>query len=248
MVSAKRRITKLKQMLTKSGYAALCDHELLELLLSLCKPDKDYSQQAKEAIKKFKSLRGALRARPEELLHIEGINVSDVFTISLAREIARKFLKERILERPIYQTGQEIFDFLYYEIRDLKKEVFKTIYLDNRKQIIGTEDLFASLMDSSSAVHPREVIEHAIKNAAMYLIFIHNHPSGDPNPSKSDREITRDLVYAGMIMQVRVLDHIIVGENRLFSFAGEGLIEKYEDDFLRLKIRMIPRIRRESNP
>ena len=73
----------------------------------------------------------------------------------------------------------------------------------------------------------------------MYLVFLHNHPSGDPKPSRSDREITRDLVYAGMIMKIRVLDHIIFGENRFFSFAGEGLIQKYGEDFRRLKIGMI---------
>ncbi len=191
-------------------------------------------------MKRFKTFRGALRARPEDLRQIEGIDASDVLVINVVREVARKLLKERILERPVYQTGQEIFDLFYYEIRDLKEEVFKVICLDSRKQIICTEDLFTSLMDDRTAIHPREVMERAFKNGAMYLVFLHNHPSGDPNPSRSDREITRDLVYAGMIMQIRVLDHIIIGENRLFSFAGEGLIEKYEDDFLHLKIRSIP--------
>jgi DNA repair protein RadC len=71
----------------------------------------------------------------------------------------------------------------------------------------------------------------------VFLVFVHNHPSGNPNPSKTDKEMTRDLVYAGMIMQIRVLDHIIFGEDRFFSFAGEGLIMKYEDDFLSLKIK-----------
>lgn len=237
---AGQRIKRLQEKLNKSGYSALRDQELLELLLSLSTPDKGCVQQSKETIKKFKSLRGALRARPEELQQIEGISANSIFVINLAREIARKFLKERILERPIYQTGQEIFDFLYYEIRELKEEVFKVIYLDSRKRIIETQDLSRGLLDSDAAVYPREVVESAIKHRAMYLVFIHNHPSGNPNPTRADKELTRDLVYAGMIMQIRVLDHIIFGENRLFSFAGEELIQKYEEDFRRLKIRMIP--------
>jgi DNA repair protein RadC len=243
VVSTKQRIERLQRRLTKSGYMALSDTELIELLLNLITSDKNCVQKSREAIKKFKSLRGVLRSLPEELQQVKGIDARDAFIISLAREIARKFLKERIAERPIYQSGQEIFDFLYYEIRDLEKEVFKVIYLDSRKQIMEAEDLFTSLTDKSTAIHPREVMERAVKNAAMYLVFIHNHPSGNPNPSRADREITRDLVYAGMIMQVRVLDHIIIGENRYFSFAGEGLIEKYEGDFLHLKISNLARER-----
>ena len=121
-------------------------------------------------------------------------------------------------------------------MRDLKKEVFKVIYLNSQNQIIDTADLFAGKINSNS-ISPREVIVTAIKHNAVSLIFVHNHPSGDPEPSKSDKELTRDLVYAGSIMQIRVLDHIIIGNNRYFSFAGEGLIEEYELNFLNLRIR-----------
>ena len=121
-------------------------------------------------------------------------------------------------------------------MRDLKKEVFKVIYLNSQNQIIEITDLFQGTVDSSF-ISPREVIEGAIKYNAAALIFVHNHPSGDSGPSKSDKEMTRDLVYAGSIMRIRVLDHIIIGDNRYFSFAGEGLIEEYEMDFLNLKVR-----------
>jgi DNA repair protein RadC len=151
-------------------------------------------------------------------------------------------MNERIAEKPIYQTGQEIFDTYYYDMQDLKEELFKVIYLDSRKMIMDTEDLLKRLTDSSMAVYPREVIERALKNSATYLVFIHNHPSGDPSPSRADKEVTKNLVYAGLIMEIRVLDHIIFGENRYFSFAGEGLIAQYEDDYLRLKIRGKPGI------
>ncbi len=90
---------------------------------------------------------------------------------------------------------------------------------------------------NSSLIPPREVMESAIKYNAACLVFVHNHPSGDPEPSKYDKDVTRDLVYAASIMRIRVLGHIIIGNNRYFSFAGEGLIEEYEMDFLNLKVR-----------
>ncbi|MFC1903756.1 RadC family protein [Chloroflexota bacterium] len=124
----------------------------------------------------------------------------------------------------------------YHAMRDLKKEVFKVIYLNSQNQIIETADLFEGTVNGSS-VSPREVVDGAIKNNAVAIIFVHNHPSGSPDPSASDRELTRELVYAGKIMRIKVLDHIIIGDNRYFSFAGDGLIDEYEMDFLNLNLR-----------
>ena len=227
---------RLREKFIKSGLAGFHDYEIVELLLSLGTPRKDCKQQAKEAIKKFKTLRGVLEAPPEELQQIEGIGFHSAFGIKLVQEVAREFLKEKIIDKPIYKSSQEIFDYLYHSMRDLKKEVFKVMYLNSQNQIIETESLFEGTINSSS-ISPREVIESAIKYNATSLIFIHNHPSGNPEPSQSDKEITRDLVYAGSIMRIRVLDHIIIGNNRYFSFAGDGLIEEYELDFLNLKVR-----------
>jgi len=227
---------RLRARFIKSGLKGFHDYEIIELLLSLGTPRKDCKQQAKEAIKKFKTLRGVLEAPPEELQQIEGIGSHSAFGIKLVQEVAREFLKEKIIDKPIYKSSQEIFDYLYHSMRDLKKEVFKVIYLNSQNQIIETEDLFEGTLNSSS-ISPREVIESAVKYNAASLIFVHNHPSGNPEPSPSDKEITRDLVYAGSIMRIRVLDHIIIGNNRYFSFAGEGLIEEYEMDFLNLKVR-----------
>jgi len=121
-------------------------------------------------------------------------------------------------------------------MRDLQKEVFKAIYLSSRNQIISTEDLFEGTLEGIP-IRPREIVESVIKHSAAAVIFVHNHPSGHPTPSKSDTRFTRDLVFMGNIIEVKVLDHIIIGGNRYFSFADEGLIRKYEDHFLNLKIR-----------
>jgi len=227
---------RLREKFIRSGLAGFHDYEIVELLLSLGTPRKDCKPQAKEAIKRFKTLRGVLEASPKELQQIHGIGSHSAFGIKLVREVAREFLKARIIAQPIYKSSQEIFDYLYHSMRDLKKELFKVIYLNSQNQIIEIADLFEGTVDSG-VISPREVMEGAIKHNAVSLIFVHNHPSGNPEPSKNDKEVTRDLVYAGSIMRVRVLDHIIIGNNRYFSFAGEGLIEEYELDFLNLKVK-----------
>ncbi len=227
---------RLREKFVRSGLAGFHDYEIVELLLSLGTPRKDCKQAAKEAIKKFKTLRGVLEAPPEELQKIAGIGPHNVFGIKLVQEVAREFLKEKIIDKPVYKSAQEIFDYLYHSMRDRKKELFKALYLNSQNQITVTEDLFEGTVNSS-AVSPREVIESAIKNNAVSLIFAHNHPSGNPEPSQSDKELTRDLIYAGSIMRLKVLDHIIIGNDRYFSFAGAGLIEQYELDFLNLKMR-----------
>ncbi len=223
---------RLREKFLKAGTSGFHDYEIVELLLSLGTPRRDCKQAAKEAISKFKTLRGVLEAPMEELQKISGIGAHSAFGIKLVQEVAREFLKAKMMEKPFYASSQEVFDYLYHTMRGLKKEVFKVMYLTSRNQIIDTVDLSAGTVNSS-AVSPREVIEGAIRNNAAALIFVHNHPSGATEPSPSDRNITRYLVYAGRMMNVKVLDHIIIGDNKYYSFAGNGLIEEYEDDFFR---------------
>jgi DNA repair protein RadC len=227
---------RLREKFLRSGLSGFHDYEIVELLLSLGTPRKDCKQAAKEAIKRFQTLRGVLEAPAEELQQIDGIGAHSAFGIKLIQEVAREFLKAKILEKPFYTSSQEVFDYLYHAMRGLKKETFKVMYLNSQNQIIDTVDLSEGTVNSSS-VSPREVIEGAIKNNAAALIFVHNHPSGVPEPSPSDKSLTRELVYGGKIMRLRVLDHIIIGDNKYYSFAGEGLIEEYETDFLNLILK-----------
>ncbi|MBW2040014.1 MAG: DNA repair protein RadC [Deltaproteobacteria bacterium] len=225
---------RLREKFIKAGTSGFHDYEIVELLLTLGTPRKDCKQQAKEAIKKFKTLRGVLEAPVEELQEIKGIGPHNAFGIKLVQEVAREFLKEKILEKPICKSSKEVFDYLYHSMRDLKKEVVKVIFLDGKNKIIDIEDLFEGTLNTS-AIYPREVMKSAIKNNALSLIFVHNHPSGDPEPSASDKDITKQLVFAGNLMQIKVLDHIIIGNNKYFSFADEGLIEEYNLNFLSIK-------------
>ena len=234
---------RLRERFLKSGLSGFHDYEIIELLLTLGSPRKDCKQQAKEVMKRFKTLRAALSASPEELQEIDGIGPHSAFGIKLVQEVAAEFLKLRIVDKPVYKSGKEIFDYLYHSMRDLKKELFKVIYLNSQNQIIDIADLFEGTVDVSS-IYPREIMKAAIKHDAISLIFVHNHPSGDPEPSKYDKDVTRDLVFAGNIMQIRVLDHIIIGNNRYYSFANEGLIEEYETDFLNLKLKGVSEAKR----
>jgi len=230
-----RPLTHLQGRFIKSGLKGLSDREILELLFSLVLLQRDCKKLAKECLESFGSLSDFLAASPGELEKV-GLTPHSIFYTKLLHELPMEVLRKKIVERPLYQSSQEVFDYLSYSMRDLKKEVFKAIYLNSRNQIIDTEDLFEGTLESIP-VHPREIVENAIQHNTAGVIFAHNHPSGDPTPSKSDKQFTRDLVFIGNIIEVKVLDHIIIGGNIYFSFADEGLIEKYEDNFLNLRIR-----------
>jgi DNA repair protein RadC len=225
---------RLREKFLKSGLDGFQDYEVIELLLSLGTPRRDCKHQAKEAIRRFKTLRGVLEAPDAELQQIEGIGPHSIFGIKFMQAVAREFLKEKSLNKPVCSSSQEIFDYFYHSMRDLKKEIVKIVYLNSQNQIVEFKDLAQGTVDSSY-IYPREVIEGAIKCSAVSLVIVHNHPSGNPEPSESDKELTRDLVYAGTVMKINILDHIIIGDNRYFSFAAAGMIEKNENEIQKLK-------------
>jgi DNA repair protein RadC len=217
---------RLREKFFKGGLKGFLDYEIVELLLTLGTPRRDCKQQAKEMLREFKTLREVLEASGEELQRIKGIGPHNVFGIRLVQEVSRRFLKDKMMSKPMCQSSKEVFDFLYHSLRDLKREQFKVIFLDTKNQVIEEKTLFEGTVDSS-VVYPREIMKEALKYDASSLIFAHNHPSGDPEPSGCDKELTQDLVFAANIMQLKVLDHIIIGDNRYFSFADHGLIEDY---------------------
>ena len=240
---------RLRDRFLKSGLGGFHDYEIVELLLTLSTPRKDMKDQGKEAIQRFGSLRGVLEAPTEELSKIKGVGEASSVGIKVVQEVAREFLKQGLVKKPLLDSAQAIFDYLYHSMRDLKQEVFKVIYMNSQNEIIEAEDLFAGTVDAS-VVWTREVVSRPLKHSATAMVFVHNHPSGNPEPSDSDRDVTRDLVFAGRIMQIKVLDHIVIGENRYFSFAGAGLIDQFEVDFLTLKMRSLesPRAAVRANP
>ena len=118
-------------------------------------------------------------------------------------------------------------------MRDLDQEVFKVIMLNGQNEVIDIIDIFKGSLTSSN-IYPREVIKQALKYPTVGMVFVHNHPSGNPKPSGGDKEITRDLVFAANIIGIKVFDHIIIGNNRYYSFADSDLIEKYNQDYKKI--------------
>ena len=218
---------RLREKFLRGGLSGFLDYEIIELLLTLGTPRRDCKEQAKEALKKFRSLRGILEAPTDELQEIEGVGPHNVFGLKLVQEVSRYFLKERMMSKPYCHSSKEVFDYLFHTLRDLRREKFKVLFLDAKNQILMEKTIFEGTVDSS-AIYPREIMKEALKCDASSLIFVHNHPSGDPEPSLSDKEITKELVFAASLMQLKVLDHIIIGNNRYFSFADQGLIEDYD--------------------
>jgi len=123
-----------------------------------------------------------------------------------------------------------VFDYLFHSMRDLKREVFKVLLLNRKNEFIMDQDVFLGSL-TGSAVYPREVMSLALEQKAASLVFVHNHPSGDPTPSPEDRELTRSLVWSSRLLMIQVLDHIIIGSNKYYSFADEGLINQYIKDY-----------------
>jgi DNA repair protein RadC len=218
---------RLRERFLKSGLEGFQDYEIVELLISLGRPRIDCKPQAKEAIRRFKSLRGVLEASPEELQMIDGIGPHSIFGIKFMQALASRFLKEKSLEKPVCASSQEVFDYFYHSMRGLPKEMIKVVYLNTQNEILEIYDLSQGTVDASH-LYTRELLERAISSRAVSFVLVHNHPSGNPEPSQSDRELTRAIVQAGLVMNIKLADHIIIGDNRYYSFAGDGLISCYE--------------------
>jgi len=218
---------RLREKFLKGGLGGFLDYEVLEILLTLGTPRRDCRELARRLLHEYKSLRSVLEADALELVKLQGLGPHNIFGLKLVREVSGRFLREKMLSKPYGRSSKEVFDFLYLSLRDAKKEKFKVLFLDAKNRIIEEKTLFEGTVDSS-AVYPREIMKDALRYNASSLIFVHNHPSGDPEPSASDKKITKDLVLAARVMQLSVLDHIIIGDDRYFSFADHGLIEDFD--------------------
>ena len=214
---------RLRDKFLKSGLDGFHDYEIIELLLTLGTPRSDCKQPAKDVLKKFGSLKAVLEADPKDLKIIKGIGDKNVFGLKLSQDVARRYLSDRIIDKDYAQSSNDIIEYLQHNLRDKNKELFMVIYLNGRNQIIKMDELFKGTLNTS-AVYPREVVKHALNNNAAALVFVHNHPSGNPNPSQDDISITKKLKEAALAIDVSVHDHLIIAGNDVYSFADHGLI------------------------
>jgi len=223
--SAKGHRQRLRQRFMNSGLDGFHDYEVIELLLTLATPRKDCKQAAKAAMAAFKTLPAVLEAPVEELCEIKGIGPKNALGIRLVKAVAERYFKKKLLHKDVISNSKQLFDYLYHRLRDKPREYFQIIFLDAKNRVVATETHSRGTLTASS-VYPREVVHAALRHAAAALIFAHNHPSGDVNPSADDVAITRRLVFAGKVMGIAVHEHIIIGGNDYFSFADQGYIAR----------------------
>ena len=193
-------------------------------------PRKDCKDAAKAAMRQFKTLQGVLEASPKALCEVPGIGPKNLFGIKLIKAVADRYLKKRLLHKDVLNNSKELFEYLYHSIRDKNRECFNVVFLDAKNRVAATETLFEGTLTASS-VYPREVVLAALNHHAAALIFAHNHPSGDPKPSQEDVAITRQLVFACKVVGITVHEHLIIGNNRYFSFADEGYISRMNREY-----------------
>ena len=174
---------RLRDRFLKNGLDGFYDYEIVELLLTLGAPRKDCKQLAKQALKKFGSLKDVLEADPKDLQDIDGIGSNNVFGLKIAQAVSRRYLADRVINKNFIRSSDEVLQYLKHKLRDKKREVFIVIYLNGRNQILKMEELFEGTL-TTSAVYPREVVKRALDYDVAALVFVHNHPSGNPNPSK----------------------------------------------------------------
>jgi len=221
---------RLREKFLEGGIDRFSDEEIVEFLLTLGTPRKDVKQQAREAMKRFGSLSGTLSAPISELIEINGIGPRNALYLSMVHQVAGRYLKDKIKGSVFFNSSKAVFDFLFHSMRDLKREIFKVLLLNRKNELITDQDVFLGSL-TGSAVYPREVMTLALEQKAASLVFVHNHPSGDPSPSPEDRDLTRSLVWCSRLLMIQVLDHIIVGNNSYFSFADEGLINLFIKEY-----------------
>ena len=224
---------RLRERFLAGGLEGFHDYEVIELLLTLATPRKDCKNAAKSALKRFKSLQGVFEASPRELCKIEGIGPKNLLGIKLIKAVSDRYLEKKLIRKDAINDSRALFDYLYHQIGNKRRELFKVIFLNSKNQVIAADTISEGTLTASS-VYPREVIQAALSHDAAALILAHNHPSGDPKPSSEDIGITRQLVFAGKVMGMVVHEHIIIGDNRYFSFADQGYIERMNRDFERL--------------
>ena len=194
----------------EKGIDALSDAELLSLILKKCTYEQTEVGVALDLLNKAGGLR--------QLFDLRDLPESQQVVLQAVREVGRRVLKQGMIGQNFVRSPQAVTDYLTASLRDLKREVFKVIFLDKALKILGEKDMFFGTVDEA-AVHPREVVREALFQNASSLVLVHNHPSGKVEPSREDYEITQKIKSACQTVSIRILDHIIIGENQYFSFS-----------------------------
>jgi len=214
---------RLRQKFFTSGISSLHDYEKLELLLAYSIPVKDVKPIGKRLIKKFKNISSVLDADADELLKTEGLGPASVILIKFVRDLLTTYSEEKMENTDFLNSPEKVVAFSRLKIGSSSNEKFLIIYVSAKNRVIDYEFLSEGTVDSV-AVYPRRVMELAFKKHASGIIIVHNHPSGDIEPSKSDIELTKEFQKISSSLDLRLLDHLIVSKDEFYSFSRNGLL------------------------
>ena len=212
-----------REKLIEMGADALSDAELLAIFLRVGVVGKSAVDLARDLLSQFGSLNGIFAATERELSQVHGIGASKYVQLQAIFEMSRRALNEQLQARDVFQSPQQVRNYLVLKLGALTREVFMVLFLDAQNRLHAAEELFNGTLTQTS-VYPREVVKRAIHHNAASVIFAHNHPSGVAQQSAADELITQQLKQALALIDVRVLDHFIVAGNQTLSFAERGLL------------------------
>ena len=214
---------RLRKRLLDGGAEALADHEVVEYLLMTAIPRRDVKPLARTLIERFGSLAGALNADPAALAKHPGMGETSAAALKIVALAARRLARSSVREQPVLGSWQALLDYLTIDMAHLTVERVRVLYLNNQNMLIHDEHVGDGSIDEA-AIHPREVIRRALDLGATALILVHNHPSGSPQPSRADIQITNRIAEAGRLLGIVVHDHVIIGREGHVSLKAKGLI------------------------
>jgi DNA repair protein RadC len=214
---------RLRARFREGGGAALADYELLELALFRALPRRDTKPVAKALLKRFGTLAEVLHAPDERLKEVEGIGDAVVGELKLIKAFAERVAADAVRKRPVLTSWSALLDYCRTAMAFEEREQFRILFLDKKNGLIADEVQGKGTVDHTP-VYPREVIRRALELSATAIILVHNHPSGDPTPSRADISMTETIVGVGKPLGITVHDHLIIGRDGHASFRGLGLI------------------------
>jgi DNA repair protein RadC len=212
-----------RERLMTQGAEALSEAELLAIFLRVGVKGMSVLDLSRLLLQKFEGLRGLFKASDQDLRNIKGMGTAKIATLRAIAALNQRWLEETVKRESFVECSGDVHKLLANKFRDLDQEIFSVIFLDTKHRVIQIQEMFRGTINTAS-VFPREIVKRALDLAAAALIAVHNHPSGNPEPSSEDRRVTEDLKKACQLMELSLLDHIVIGSNGYFSFADKRLL------------------------
>jgi len=214
---------RLRARFMKAGDTALADYEMLELVLFRAIPRRDVKPLAKRLIERFSDFGGVISADPARLREVDGLGESAITELKIIEAAAQRLTRDSVIDRAVLSSWSALMGYCKAKMARLEREEFRILFLDRKNRLIADEAQSTGTVDHVP-VYPREVVRRALELNATAIILVHNHPSGDPTPSKADIEMTKTIVEAAKPLGVTVHDHVIIGRDMDASFRSLGLI------------------------